>query len=255
MDIVADIINQAKDFMLEYGSIVLFIGLFLENAAGLGVFIPGITLLILAGYFVSTGALSPWGLALAGYTATVLGDQVNYYIGKGGVRKLNFVQKNKDKVQDIRRAIERRNKKVMYLFQFPPGGRVLVPMTFGIMNYPYIEWLFLDLIASVLFVLVYGGAGFIVGKFFSQVFDPQTVNLIIQFVLGGIVISWLISVGVEVYRRWKAREAIRSRSHKMHREGTQEIHDEDHSARKQQKIDTWRKRGARKKKHRRHESD
>jgi len=64
--------------MLAYGYWAVFFGVMLENA---GVPVPGETILLIAGYFASTGEFHLGLVMLIAATGAVVGDNIGFAIG------------------------------------------------------------------------------------------------------------------------------------------------------------------------------
>ncbi len=64
--------------MLAYGYWAVFFGVMLENA---GVPVPGETILLIAGYFASTGKFHLGLVMLIAATGAVIGDNIGFAIG------------------------------------------------------------------------------------------------------------------------------------------------------------------------------
>ena len=73
------------DLFARYGYAVVFVGVFLENA---GVPVPGETALVAGGVLAHFGRLSlVWVIAVA-IAGAILGDNLGFFIGRRGGRKL-----------------------------------------------------------------------------------------------------------------------------------------------------------------------
>jgi membrane protein DedA with SNARE-associated domain len=81
----------------SYPGYIIFFGLFLENAAFLGLIIPGVSILVITGFFLFAQAIDPVHALAAAYFGTLLGDNVNYLLGYYGVGRLPWVQRQLSK--------------------------------------------------------------------------------------------------------------------------------------------------------------
>src|SRR5262249_52337804 len=76
-----------RDLFDDYGYLVVFLGTCLENTLFLGVFIPGIFVILLAGISAYQGLISfPIALGV-GVAGTSLGDTVSYLAGRYGWKR------------------------------------------------------------------------------------------------------------------------------------------------------------------------
>jgi len=78
MDFLHNLLPLIEQYMLAYGYWAVFFGVMLENA---GLPIPGETILLVAGYFASTGVFRVPLVMLVAATGAVIGDNIGFAIG------------------------------------------------------------------------------------------------------------------------------------------------------------------------------
>ena len=66
------------DLAIRFGYLLPLIGVGAESA---GLPVPGETSLLVSAVLAGDGRLSPWGVALAGFTGAVIGDNLGYWAG------------------------------------------------------------------------------------------------------------------------------------------------------------------------------
>src|SRR5699024_6206833 len=69
----------------QYGAwiyVILFLIIFGETGLVILPFLPGDSLLFIAGAFGASGALNPVGLAMLLFVGAILGNTVNYHVGR-----------------------------------------------------------------------------------------------------------------------------------------------------------------------------
>ena len=94
MESITDLLHQLKDFLnpkliietlLAKGGIFVYFGLifivFAETGLAVGFFLPGDSLLVVAGFFAAAGKLNLAILLSTLFVAAVVGDAVGYYTG------------------------------------------------------------------------------------------------------------------------------------------------------------------------------
>ena len=86
IDFILHVDEHLLEFITNYGLwiyAILFLIIFVETGLVVMPFLPGDSLLFAAGALaVSTGAMNPWLLGVLLFIAAVLGDTLNYHIGK-----------------------------------------------------------------------------------------------------------------------------------------------------------------------------
>src|ERR1700716_1543696 len=78
MDFLHNSLQLIEQYMLAYGYWAVFFGVMLENA---GVPVPGETILLIAGYFASTGKFHLGLVMLIAASGAVIGDNIGFAIG------------------------------------------------------------------------------------------------------------------------------------------------------------------------------
>lgn len=86
IDFILHVDDHLLEFITNYGIwiyAILFLIIFVETGLVVMPFLPGDSLLFAAGALAaSTGAMDPWVLIPLLFVAAVLGDTLNYHIGK-----------------------------------------------------------------------------------------------------------------------------------------------------------------------------
>jgi len=211
-----DLLKQLLEFFLhldkhlsevirDYGTwtyLILFLIIFCETGLVVTPFLPGDSLLFAAGTFAALGALSPWVLFAALSAAAILGDTVNYWIGKkigprafsGTVRFLK-----QEHLRKTEAFYERHGRKTIIIARFVPIVRTFAPFVAGVgsMNYPV--FLAYNVIGGVAWV----GLCVFSGYFFGNI---PIVKRNFSVVIIAII---LISTLPILWEAWKARRAGR----------------------------------------------
>lgn len=164
-------IESVIELMRAHAAWILFAWLALENTLFLGVVVPGLTVLLVAGLLVYTGDVRLDVVLLAGIAGTWLGDTVNYLIGRWGLRRLAWVRRVIEQNDAVHRFLDRYPKIVYVFFHFPVYLRTAFPLTLGSMRTPWRTWLWIDAVAAPLFVGVFVGLGYLLARFVLQTTD------------------------------------------------------------------------------------
>jgi membrane-associated protein len=174
----------------QYGVVtyvLLFLIIFAETGFVLTPFLPGDSLLFAIGAFATQGALSVWWIVVVLILAAVLGDTVNYTIGRRvGVvffekRKL-IKQEYLDKTNTF---YDKHGKKTIILARFVPIVRTFAPFVAGIGKMNYRDFLMYNMIGGVLWVgfFVFGGYFFGNLEIVQQNFSAFILLIIVVSIL------------------------------------------------------------------------
>lgn len=216
LDIFRDLPGFLDQFIQNYGVWVyalLFAIIFAETGLVVAPFLPGDSLLFTVGALSARGSMNVWLISGLLIVAGILGDAVNYHIGKWiGPRVFNK-QPGKDATW-LERALNRKHLerahafyekyggKAVVLGRFVPIARTFVPFVAGAGAMTYSKFVFFNISGAFLWVGVCVGAGYIFGNI-------PWVKKNFEAVIIGIIIVSLIPLGVEyVLERRRRKNAV-----------------------------------------------
>jgi len=173
--IIVDFILHCDDYIQtlisSYGQLVyfvIFIVIFCETGLVFLPFLPGDSLIFAAGAFAGVGKLNIFVLYAILIIAAVLGDTVNYEIGKHFGRKILEYKKIKlVKDEHLKKAdefISKHGSKAVFLARFIPIVRTIVPFLVGMGKLEYKKFLKVNAIGGVLWVSLFLGLGYFFGN-------------------------------------------------------------------------------------------
>jgi membrane-associated protein len=178
----------------EYGNAiyaVLFIVIFIETGVVLWPFLPGDSLLFASGLFARLGFLNIGFLVILLFTAAVLGDNSNYWIGRligTRVLKWKFRGKNLVKQEYIDKThsfFEKYGVKTIIMARFVPIVRTFSPFVAGTAEMKYSRFLPFDVLGGAIWILSLTFAGYFLGdiEFFQQHIEMVAVGIILVSLL------------------------------------------------------------------------
>jgi membrane-associated protein len=170
LDLVLHLDVYLAAFVAEHGVWVyglLFLIIFLETGLVVAPFLPGDSLLFVAGAVAATGGMSlPW-LMLTLITAALCGDNLNYWIGRLlGPRLFRRDENRWLKRENLDRThafMERHGPKAIIIARFVPIVRTFVPFVCGIGRLTYLRFLGFSLLGAMLWVGLLVPVGFFFG--------------------------------------------------------------------------------------------
>lgn len=148
--------------------LVLFIIVFAETGLVIAPFLPGDSLLFLAGTVAGGGYLNIWILYFTLFIAAILGDTVNYWLGSY-FGKRAFAKKNSrifkiEYLEKTRIYYELHGGKTIIIARFLPIVRTFAPFVAGIgkMNYP--KFFYYNVLGAFIWVTSLVFAGYFLGQ-------------------------------------------------------------------------------------------
>jgi membrane-associated protein len=150
------------------GYVVLAAIVFSETGLFVGFFLPGDSLLIVAGLVASGGGLSIWPLMLILSLAAIVGDSTGYAIGyRAGPmlfrreRSLLFDPRHLQRTRDF---YARHGAKTIVIARFVPIMRTFAPVVAGIGQMEYRRFIFYNVAGGVGWVVSMTMAGYLLGR-------------------------------------------------------------------------------------------
>jgi membrane protein DedA with SNARE-associated domain len=190
----------------HYGLFFLFGVVCLESA---GLWLPGETALIAAGVYASNGHLSIIGVIVVAAVAAIIGDNIGYWAGREGGRRLlyhwDWLGRIADRViPPAERFFERHGGKAVFFARFFGGLRVTGAWMAGITRMTWWRFLSWNAAGGIVWAIGIGLLAFYAGK--------AVADSIARYgVYGGIAIGVVIVLAVAGIHFWRRRaEAVDS---------------------------------------------
>jgi membrane-associated protein len=203
-------IEELVNSLSPYGEIVLWLIIFAETGLLIGFFLPGDSLLFIAGFLSSTAGgdrLPPLpAVVLCVVLAAFIGDQVGYWFGKKVGPSLFDRPKsrlfNPDNVVKAHGFFEKYGPKTIVLARFVPIVRTFAPIVAGVGTMKYRTFVTYNIVGAVLW-----GVGVTTLGYFLGEIDAVKHNIEIAIIV--IVAVSLIPVAIELIKhRREARHAV-----------------------------------------------
>ncbi|MCZ2128683.1 MAG: DedA family protein [Bacteroidia bacterium] len=211
-------LHQILDFFLhldkylgaminEYGVwiyAILFLIIFVETGLVVMPFLPGDSLLFAAGLFAAQdNVLNIWVLLVLLLIAAVLGDSVNYLIGKfAGQKVLNWKFKGKPLIkpqymEKTHQFYDKHGAKTIVIARFVPIVRTFAPFVAGIGEMHYNKFITYNILGGAVWVLLLTLAGFFFGNY-------AWVQHNFEKVIFGIILVSILPILIEIVKsKWK----------------------------------------------------
>ena len=184
--------------------VLLFLIIFFETGIVVTPFLPGDSLLFAAGALAATGSFNIEILFIIILTAAVLGDALNYqigkYIGPKIFKKESSLLFHKEHLVRAQAFYEKHGKKTIILARFVPIVRTFAPFVAGIGNMKYSTFLSYNIIGGLIWIslLLFGG------YFFGQVPFVKNNFSIVVFII--IMLSIIPGVIEFIRQKYKSQQ-------------------------------------------------
>lgn len=199
MDMLLHIDVYLRELVEAYGPYVylfLFIVVFCETGLVVTPFLPGDSLLFAGGTLAGAGMLSYPGICGVLLGAAILGDAVNFRIGRyvgPPIFQKDYRWLKRKHLQQAHEFYERHGGKAIILARFIPIIRTFAPFVAGVAGMHQGRFLFFNITGACIWVFSLVSAGYFLG---SHPFVQKHFSLIIY----GIIVVSVMPVVVEAVR-------------------------------------------------------
>ena len=223
METISELFHQLRELLnpkiiietlLAKGGVFVYLGLifivFAETGLAVGFFLPGDSLLVVAGLFAATGKLNLAILLSTLFVAAVVGDAVGYFTGLRLGPRLFKKQKSllfrPSHLQKAHAFYEKYGGKTIVIARFVPIVRTFAPLVAGAAQMPYRRFVVFNVAGGFLWISTMLLAGYFLGSLLKSRFGID-LDEHIEWVVIVVVMLSLIPPLVEYIksRREKAR--------------------------------------------------
>lgn len=198
LDIFRSLTKNLDQFTVDHGNAtyaILMAIVFVETGVVIMPFLPGDSLLFAAGAVASRGFLNAPLLAVGLFAAAVIGDTVNYQIGKAiGPRVMKSERSrwfNKKHLVKTHKFFEKYGPKTIVLARFVPIVRTFAPFVAGAGAMNYRTFIVYNIVGAAAWVTLMLGSGYLLGQipFVKERFELIVIGIVVLSVLP-MVIEW-----------------------------------------------------------------
>ena len=216
-----DMLRQALEFVLHLQDhlyeltrsqgpwiyAILFTIIFCETGLVATPFLPGDSLLFAVGAVAANPAsgLNVWIAGLLMLVAAILGDTVNYWVGRSAGRRLSAAFPRIIKPEYLERThafFERYGAKTVILARFIPIIRTFAPFVAGMGSMNYSRFMTFNVVGAALWIALILPAGWYLGQF-------EFVKKRFELIVIGIIVVSLLPMVFEI---WKANREAKAKA-------------------------------------------
>ncbi len=199
LDFIINLDKHLTELISNFGGftyVILFLIIFCETGMFMAPFLPGDSLIFVVGALSASGAMNIWLITGVLIAAAVIGDTVNYHIGKflgprifkkQNVRFLN--RKHLDKAHEFYR---KHGGKTVIMARFIPVIRTFAPFVAGMGSMSYGRFILYNITGGIAWVSICVASGY----FFGNIpVVSENFTLVILAIIGisllPVVFTWM----------------------------------------------------------------
>jgi membrane protein DedA with SNARE-associated domain len=161
-----------QSLVRDYGLVILFVLIAMESA---GIPVPGETALVAAGVLASHGDMSIVAVITVAAAAAIIGDNVGYWVGRLGGRKLlqkaSLVDRHASRVLPwSERFFQRHGGKTIFLARFVAVLRVTAAWIAGISRMHWWQFFLWNAAGGIVWAVAVGLVAYYVGEAAAAIF-------------------------------------------------------------------------------------
>lgn len=204
-DFIVHIDKHLAEIMQEYGTltyVILFLIVFCETGLVITPFLPGDSLLFAAGALAPIGGLNIVVLAVLLFIAAVIGDSVNYAVGKYIGPKVFEKQDSKifkrKYLEKTQAFYDKYGAKTIVIARFIPIVRTFAPFLAGVGTMHYPRFIAYNVGGAFLWVGIFLFAGYFFGGL-------PIIKKNFSLVILAIIIISIMPAVIEIYRARRSK--------------------------------------------------
>lgn len=173
--------------------LILFMIIFCETGVVVLPFLPGDSLLFAIGAFAARGSFDFWTISLSLLAAAIIGDSLNYTIGKYVGPKVFHKEDsklfNKAHLIKAQAFYEKYGAKTIIIARFIPIVRTFAPFVAGIGEMTYKKFMTYNVVGAVLWIFSFIPLGYFFGNlpFIQKNFKLVMIAIIVISVLPAVI--------------------------------------------------------------------
>jgi membrane-associated protein len=204
IDFILHIDKHLAEIVTTYGTItygILFLIVFCETGLIILPFLPGDSLLFATGSLAAIGTLNPHLAFVLISIAAILGDTINYSIGRYfGERILASNTKliKKEHIDKTQNYYDANGAKTIILARFIPIIRTFAPFVAGVGKMNYSNFIIYNVVGGIVWTAIFVYAGY----FFGQL---EIIKKNFGLVVIVIILISVLPIVFEVYKSFRAK--------------------------------------------------
>jgi len=194
-----EILDFFSTYYSQYGYLIIFTVLLLDNIVIIGLLLPSELLITMGGYFARQGDFSLPLMLVIGFTGMMIGQSIAYFIGSKGLHYLLIKWGFGEQLDSANSYFTKYGMPALIFASFAGSTRTMLSVVIGSSNVTYKKFLIWESVAAVIWVVAFSFLGYFLGA-------NQTL---IEWVVGNVgkiaptvLIVWAI---ITLYQRKKGK--------------------------------------------------
>jgi membrane protein DedA with SNARE-associated domain len=202
-------LNSLAGPLAHYGLWAILLLVLVED---FGIPLPGETVLIAGAIFAGSGQLNVFAVALTGFAAAVIGDNIGYTIGRFGGRILverwgRYIFLTPERLKTTEAFFESHGAKIITIARFIEGLRQANGIIAGIAQMHWLRFLIFNALGAALWVGAWVSIGYFAGQHITPIYGAVTRYSLYAAIAAVVLIAAWIAYHLRKRRRSRAAAA------------------------------------------------
>jgi len=213
LDVLVHVDKYLGVLIEQYGTLiyaVLFLIVFCETGLVVLPFLPGDSLLFIAGTFCAMGAMDIWLLMTLLVIAAVAGNTLNYWIGGWVGHRVythNYRWLNPEALQKTHSFYEKHGGKTIVIARFTPIVRTFAPFIAGVSGMSFARFQLFNVLGALLWVVGLVVLGYLFGNIPVV---QQNLNTLVLIGIVAAIIPIVLGALWQLWRKVRGKRKVRS---------------------------------------------
>lgn len=203
-------LDELKPFMLwmhvhpQWSGLAIFAIVLAESLAVVGLFFPGIMIMIAIGILIGSGVLPVLSTMLWILVGALCGDFISYWLGfhyRNYILEMWPFRLFPSLIIKGEKFFQGHGGKSVFLGRFLGPIRPIIPMIAGMLNMPPLRFILVDTVSAIIWAFIYLAPGILIGVA-SQALAPESATRLILFLVVSLFALCLLSWAIKRFFGW-----------------------------------------------------
>lgn len=158
-----EILDIFSNFYPQYGYLIIFLVLLLDNLVVVGLLFPAEILIIMGGYFARQGNFSIILMLFVGYIGMTIGQSIAFIIGSKGLQHFLIKWGFENQLQIANNFFNKYGMMAVLYASFMGSTRTMLSVAIGSSDVPYRKFLIWESLSAIIWGCTFALLGYFLG--------------------------------------------------------------------------------------------
>jgi membrane-associated protein len=168
LGLIREIVRWVGPLFSEAGYPIVAVAVLAERSILVGLVVPGDVVIAIGGVYAARGELDVVAVIAIAFVAAVCGESIGFWLGRRYgmrlIRRLPFVNRLEDRLEDVQAYFERNGGKTVAIGRYATAAGAMIPFVAGMAGMRYRRFLLFDVPAVLLWAIGITLVGYVFGS-------------------------------------------------------------------------------------------